>query len=283
MGAACVFLVHGRQLPVACSLASASCSRCSSAPLLPRRASFAVQLPRSCGLKPGRRVDGTLTVHVSMRRTSLSRRVRPERLLDPSAAAAQRAAERSRRCSRRGCRSPAAAVPLTFVLGRRSKSCPTSRRCARFGSARVKPGSAWAQTGVRLGSDHSQATNRATHRRALPATTRGTRRSSISYEDSGAAAAGDSRLVARRVRRFPGSTAGIAWRWSSGSSPPAIHHILIGPDHIAVPRRGCCRSAARSARLALVVTAFTLAHKRRRSTIAALRLLQPAVGCRRSR
>ena len=96
------------------------------------------------------------------------------------------------------------------------------------------------------------------------------------YERRRAHVAGDS-----RPRHAVGSSTSRArgracWRSCAGSCRPAIHHILIGPDHLLF-LVGLLLLGGTIRQLLLVVTAFTVAHSITLS-LAALNIVTPPAG-----
>jgi len=203
-------------------------------------------------------LTGTLTVHVFDAAHDLSIDP-PERLLDPSVASSRAAALQSLLASRLSITdgtSPLtiAWAPLEVLPDKQSLRLP-------FG---VRPGSNWGQTRVRppivgltvalfpYDPKHQTFVNVYEDSALRQQVILDASRESFEYYS------GSPRGTLAVVRRFVGA---------------GIHHILIGPDHLLF-LVGLLLLGGTIRRLALVVTAFTLAHSITLS-IAALNLFSP--------
>jgi hydrogenase/urease accessory protein HupE len=204
-------------------------------------------------------IAGTLTVHVFDAAHELAIDP-PERLLDPSAAARYAPALQSLLASRLSI--AAGADRLRLVWG--PLEVLSDRQSLRLPFTGVKPGSNWGQTGVRppiVRLDVGLFPYDPKHQTFVNV-----------YEDS--ALRQQIILDASRpsFEYFSGSPRGtlaVVQRFAGAG----IHHILIGPDHLLF-LVGLLLLGGTIRRLALVVTAFTLAHSITLS-IAALNLFHP--------
>jgi hydrogenase/urease accessory protein HupE len=200
-------------------------------------------------------LDGTLTVHVFDAAHDLG--VEPERLLDPSVATLRARALEALIASRLSI--AAGGRPLTIVWGAIEVLPDKQSLRLPFG---VKPG-----TGVRPPFFSVTAA-------LFPYDPRHQTFVNV-YEDSALRQQiilDSSRASFEYFSGSPRGTLAVFQRFVGAG----IHHILIGPDHLLF-LVGLLLLGGTIRRLALVVTAFTLAHSVT-LTVAALRLFSPPAG-----